>query len=135
MNQIKYRDGYKYQLAEEYSAKTDVIGHTIDTQFIKLSPIGVLIVRSGYAWDGASGPAIDTKNAMRGSLEHDAFYQLLRMELLPQSERDAVDDRLESVCIEDGMSDFRASAWNVGLEVFGAAAADPKNRKKVHTAP
>jgi hypothetical protein len=32
----------------------------------------------GYAWNGPSGPTLDTRNFMRGSLVHDALYQLMR---------------------------------------------------------
>ena len=133
--QIKYRKGFKYQLAEDYKTKLNLIGYTIDIQFIKLTPIGVLLIRSGYAWDGPSGPTIDTKDSMRGSLEHDALYQLMRMELLPQSAREYADDRLEYVCKEDGMGGFRANLWNFGVDRFAAGAASPESLKEILIAP
>jgi hypothetical protein len=35
---------------------------------------GSLLIRSGYAWDGVSGPlTLDTRNVMRASLVHDAL--------------------------------------------------------------
>ena len=36
-----------------------------------------------YAWDGASGPAIDTPSSIANSLPHDIGYQFIRMGLLP----------------------------------------------------
>lgn len=133
--QIKYREGFKYQLAEDYKTKLNLIGYTIDIQFIKLTSIGVLLIRSGYAWDGPSGPTIDTKDSMRGSLEHDVLYQLMRMKLLPQEVREYADDRLEYVCEEDGMGRFRANLWNFGVDRFAAGAADPESLKEIITAP
>ena len=133
--EIKYRKGFKYQLAKEYNTKLDLLGYTIDTQFIKLTPIGVLLIRSGYAWDGPSGPTRDSKNSMRGSLEHDVLYQLMRMELLPQETRKYADERLEYVCREDGMGEFRANLWHFGVDRFAVGAADPKSLKEIITAP
>lgn len=133
--QIKYREGFKYQLAEDYKTKLDLIGYIIDIQFIKLTSIGILTIRSGYAWDGPSGPTLDTQDSMRGSLEHDALYQLMRMELLPQSERKFADDRLEYVCKEDGMGLFRANLWNFGVDRFASGAAKPEELKAILTAP
>ena len=37
-----------------------------------------VIVRRGYAWDGASGPTIDTKDSMKATLIHDVLYQVMR---------------------------------------------------------
>ena len=37
--QIKYRDGYKYQLVQDYKVKTDIIGYSVKTKFIKLTVI------------------------------------------------------------------------------------------------
>lgn len=132
---IKYRSGYKYQLAEGYSIGLNLFRYDIHTEFINLTPAGILTIKSGYSWDGASGPTIDSKSTMRGSLEHDALYQLMRMGLLPQSARAYADDRLKRVCIEDGMSKLRARIWHFGVSRFAGFAADPSNVKKIMTAP
>lgn len=135
MDSIKYRSGYKYQLAEDYTIRVELIGYSIDTQFIKLTPIGVLLIRSGYAWDGPSGPAIDSMSAMRGSLVHDAIYQLMRMALLPIGERGYSDQLLEDICLEDGMNPVRAEIWRKGVSLFAESAASPENVKEVFEAP
>ncbi len=57
--QIKYRAGYKYQLAEDYVIETGILGYNIDTEYIKLTPSGTLTIKEGYAWDGCSVPSID----------------------------------------------------------------------------
>lgn len=135
MNQIKYiKKKTKYRLEEQYSAMTGILGYTAETPLIKLTPIGVIIIKYGYGFD-PSGPTIDTYSALRGSLEHDAFFELMRLGLVPLSEMDKINDRLEIVCKEDGMSDFRAELWDTMLDKFGHSSADPKNKEEILTAP
>lgn len=70
---IKYRDGYKYQLSEDYQTVIEIKPvEFILTEYIRLDIDGTLSIKEGYAWDGPSGPTVDTKNFMRGSLVHDA---------------------------------------------------------------
>ena len=134
---IKYRSGYKYQLAEDYRVKVRVIPvQDIDTDFIGLTTQGMLLVKEGYAWDGPSGPTWDTKNFMRGSLVHDALYQLMRNRHLSNTRwRAEADNELKRMCLEDGMSRIRAAWVHRGVRVGGGPAADPAATKKVLTAP
>jgi len=133
---MKYRKGYKYQLAEDEIFYTNICPpENIATQFIELTAGGVLTVKSGYAWDGASGPTIDTVNAMRGPCAHDAFYQLMRMQLLRSLWRKKADNFMYKCLIEDGMSKLRASLWRREVGKFAGFAADPKRVKKVYEAP
>ena len=96
---------------------------------------GYLIIRSGYAWDGPSGPTYDSKNTMRGSLIHDALYQLIRDGLLPFDYWKKADDELYRICRLDGMSWIRARLWIRGLRLIGGSAAKPKNKKGILIAP
>ncbi len=74
---IKYKAGYRYQLHESYTIYTFIYpDDDIDTHFLRLDKSGVLTIRKGYSWDGASN-AVDTLSFMRGSLVHDAFYQFV----------------------------------------------------------
>ena len=133
---IKYRKGYKYQLAEQYQVGVGIfLKRAIVTDFIELGTNGVITIKAGYAWDGPSGPTVDTKSFMRGSLVHDALYQLMRMGLLPQAYREPADKLLRQHCREDGMYGWRV--WYVFKSVrkFAAAAAKTKNAKKVYIAP
>lgn len=133
---IKYRSGYKYQLAEDYRLGIELFpAAAICTEYIDLDPEGILTIRKGYAWDGPSGPTIDTRNTLRGSLVHDALYQLMRQGRLPQSVRLLADNIAHRIWREDGMSAWRAFLWRRELGKFAAAAADPKNMKTVQTAP
>lgn len=92
-------------------------------------------MKSGYAWDGASGPVKDCKENMRSSLVHDALYQLLREGALPQELRDQCDAVFRKISIEDGISSFRAWGWYYGLKFLGHGNASPKSRKVEQVAP
>jgi len=138
---IKYRSGYKYWLAEEYQVKVSIIPeNNVPTDkttksFIELNTDGVLVIKKGYAWDGPSGPTIDTPSFMRGSLVHDALYQLLRREDIEQKWRDEADEELRRICREDGMSRIYSNWVHWAVRKFGKRGADPESRKEVHKAP
>jgi hypothetical protein len=139
---IKYRklDSYKYQLMERYVHATQwALPKALETsgRWVVLSKTGRLTLKKGYAWDGPSGPTIDTKNFMRGSLVHDALYQLIRERLLPGSKRKPADVLLWLICLEDGMSRPRADYVYHAVRTFGGLAARPPRRPKsvIITAP
>lgn len=136
MKSIKYRSGYEYQLSEDYTSCVPIfpVEH-VDTDFIVLSVSGDLIIRRGYAWDGPSGPAFDTKNFMRGSLVHDALYQLMREGMLGREWKYRADRLLQSICIEDGMSPIRAWWVYHGVATFGTSSTLAKNEPAILTAP
>ncbi len=134
---IQYKKGYKYQLVQDYTVQTAVkTGRFVLTSYLKLTSDGLLTISAGYAWDGPSGPTIDTKNFMRSSLPHDAFYGMMRNGLLDRDKwRKVVDEELRRMCREDGMSWFRA--WYVYLAVRRGAvrSASADARKPIITAP
>ena len=124
-DKIRYRAGFKYQLAKQYHTNIAPIlpVQSVDTEFIKLDRMGNLEIAEGYAWDGPSGPAIDTPNFMRGSLVHDAMYQLMREKHIGQEHREAADKILRRICREDGMSWLRSQYVYQGVQRFAARAA------------
>jgi len=132
MKKIGYRrlPVYKYQLIEAYEVGISIRpGEDINTDFIKLSKDGLLWISARYAWDGPSGPTIDTKNFMRGSLVHDALYQLMREKQLPFEMRDKADRELQKICLEDGMTGFRAWYVYQGVHLFGAKNTRPQKKE------
>jgi len=137
MKCIAYTGGYKYQLKEPYCVKTDVKPALyIYTEYISLDTSGNIIISEGYAWDGPSGPTVDTLNFMRGSLVHDALYQLMRERYLDHIyHREASDRTLQRLCLEDGMSSIRA--WGVyhAVRLFADPAASPSSIKPIIYAP
>jgi hypothetical protein len=131
MNKTCYRKlkRYKDQLEEPYKVEIGIKGYAIDTLYLKLDADGKLEVGEGYAWDGPSGPTIDTLNFMRGSLVHDALYQLIRIEEIPPRYREYADLLLKKMCLEDGMSKFRAEYVYQAVRLFGGASAKPGSEK------
>ena len=132
---IAYRSGYKYQLAEGYEGQTSIMPPTVvTTDYITLTTQGRLAIRAGYAWDGPSGPAIDTSTFMRASLEHDALCQLVRLGLLPRVWIPQVHDQLKQTCLADGMMRVRA-AWVRWAMRFADPATRPSGERPVRYAP
>jgi hypothetical protein len=137
MRQIQYSDGYKYQLEALFLLKTDIKPlENIHTHFIDLDTSGLLLIYEGFAWDGPSGPTLDTKNFMRGSLVHDALYCLMRNGLLDHDKwRIRADELLREICREDGMSYIRALFVFQAVKWFGDPFADPRSKRPLQTAP
>jgi len=136
MDRIKYKSGYKYQLVESYSLYVYIFPkEDIHTEYIDLNTAGLLIIKSGYASDGPSGPTIDTKSSMRGAFVHDALYPLMRMELLPLDCRKQADKELRRICIEDKMWEWRANSWYKSVRKMAEGSALPENKKEIHVAP
>ncbi len=136
METIFYKKGYKYQLFLDYPVNVSIYPRQdILTQFASLTQKGLLTIHAGYAWDGASGPAIDTKNFMRGALVHDALYQLIRTGFIGEDWRKAADKELHKICLEDGMSRIRAWWVYRAVRLGGGPSAKPEHEPKVHAAP
>ena len=137
MECITYRAGYKYQLKADYVVDITITpAEPIDTDYIALTQEGSLTIKKGYAWDGPSGPTIDTLNFMRGALVHDALYQLMRERHLDKDkDRPAADKLLRTLCRQDGMSWIRAWWVYHAVRLFGDPSADPAHKKPVITAP
>lgn len=132
---ISYRKlrGYKYQTTHHTSCQLPedlfyelqgTVTLTTGGGYITFSLAQRSIqIKKGYCWDGPSGPTIDTDNFMRGSLFHDAWYQIFREYDYYRRFRNDADKLLRRHCLEDGMSKIRA--WGVyhALKVFGRRAA------------
>jgi len=134
---IKYRAGYKYQLAESYSVATPIKPLTpIKHEFFTLTKTGKLWIKRGYAWDGASGPTFDTKSSMRPSLVHDVFCQMMQTGLLDYDLwQDKVNELFKQQCIEDGMWSWRAWLWYQAVEFADAGHPDQGDSNPVQEAP
>lgn len=132
---IKYKEGYKYQLVQSYIVYVGILDRPCKTDYLTLTRDGYLIIKKSYAWDGASGPTVDTPDTMRGSLVHDALYQLMRLGLLPESYRGKADQLLHDICVEDGMGEFRASLWQEAVNNFAGFSAEEGTEQLILTAP
>lgn len=137
---IAYRKGYKYQIEESavfwLQGDYSNIPEGVETDWLTLPRAGDLIIRKGYAWDGPSRPAIDTKTFMRGSLIHDALYQLIRLGYLDKATwKPRADAELRRICREDGMGWFRAWYIYQAVRFGGGKAASPAGIRPVLYAP
>lgn len=130
---IYYRSGFKYQLDKNYDFQLYKLefldGYKGD--YFSVTKSGFLTIFRGYAWDGPSGPTIDTDDFMRGSLIHDVLYQLLGLGVIKMAFRRQCDKILQDICLEDGMLPLRA--WYVynAVRMAGgnvALARDPPAR-------
>ncbi len=117
---------YEYVLIDPYQHQTGFTHADGGNPFVRIERSGVLHISSEYAWDGPSGPAIDTENFMRGSLVHDALYQLMRERVLDhRKDRKRADQLLRTIVREDGMSWIRAWWVYRGVRLCGGSAARP----------
>lgn len=136
---IKYKKGFKYQVAEDYYHILDFdpcISEPIITPFLELWPNRQLITKAGYASDGPSGPTVDTPSFMRGAMGvHDPLYQILRSGDLPPEFRRPSDLALYNVVLEDRMWRVRARYVYRCVRLGAGPAADPSHKKKIITAP
>lgn len=134
---IAYKGGYKYQLKSDYVCRIAVIPQAaIQTEYTSLSATGDITIKKGYAWDGPSGPTIDTPSFMRGSLVHDALYQLMREGHLDHGTyREAADQALRAICREDGMWSIRAWWVYQGVRRFANPASNPADERPLTFAP
>lgn len=136
-DKIWYQQGYKYQLFDDYLVRVGVTpDYNLKSSYIELDTTGLLTIKQGYAWDGPSGPTVDTSEFMRGSLVHDALYQLMRMGFLDyERHRKLADIELRKICREDGMT--AASAWLVyqGVRFGGLDGAHPRSNSAILCAP
>jgi hypothetical protein len=111
---------FKYELVEPAQFLTGIKGsRAYKVPFAILHGNGVLCIQKGYRWDGMSGPGIDTRNSIRGSLLHDAGYQLLRETLLSPSQRRQFDRRFYEILREDQMLWPRAQLIYRTVQRFG----------------
>ena len=154
---IRYRDGYKHQLAEPYEIELPELRPWV-TRELEIAPwlwlrlvddVPVLMIRQGYAWDGASGPTWDTQSFHRGPCVHDALYQLIRAELLSPEARGAADEIMLRLILEDVEHRWegalygpvratlraRARIWYRSVRVGASFAADPDAKRPVLVAP
>ncbi len=133
---LKYRTikSFKYVVLEEYRHKTPFHHMDAKAPLIELLHDGTLVISPGYFYDGPSGPTIDTPDSMRGSLVHDALYELMRRGLIPIESKPEADRLLESICVKDGMDPERAHVWYMGvtLAALGCAKEGTQAPDEIH---
>jgi hypothetical protein len=132
---MKYREltGYKYQVVEDYTTRIEVYPEKdLIFRFMELYPTGNLLIKSGYAWDGATGLPKTPTTILRGSLVHDVLYQLMRLGALNyKTNRLLADQIFKKLCLEDGALAIEANCVYSLVRVFGEKYAKPTPTKEV----
>jgi hypothetical protein len=125
---IHYKSGFKHQLTEDHWFNLPNHKHIeFISPFIRVKH-GIVTVRKGYAWDGASGIP-DLPVFMEPSLRHDVKYQLIRLGVLPPSFRKQADREWALDCVASGA--FKLTGWitRTALKYVGSPAASPASER------
>ena len=140
---FSYITGIKYQITRDYATYIPVYpNRKISTDHISLDIDGFLYIKKTYGFDGPSGPTMDLwfpklyKKMLRGSLIHDALYELMRHDLLDRKVwRKEADAIFRISCLEDGMVKIRADWCYIGVRIGGYSSSLAKNKRKEEVAP
>jgi hypothetical protein len=105
-------------LRADFKFNTPVTDQIVNRHgYIDLDPDGVLHLAEGYVWDFGSGPAIDTPDMVYASLAHDAFYELMQLNMIPWSLRKQVDRYFKRLLKEAGMGKLRRQWVYLGVRL------------------
>lgn len=112
MKSIRYKRVHDwYQLVEEASHYTGIKPLKAGgNAFVDITESGLITMRVGYAWNGATG-ALDTKSIMRGCALHDAGYQLTRLGYISEDDRPILDWLLFDMVQADGLYLAESLPW------------------------
>lgn len=111
---------YKFKVEKSLTIKLPFKFNDFKHPYVTLTD-GNLTINIGYAWDGASGPVIDTKNTLIASLVHDALYQAMRLNLISNDEetRKLADKTFYSILKDNNVFVLRRSVWYFAVRAFG----------------
>lgn len=85
-------------------------------------------VYKGYAWDGATGPVIQTETTKKASLVHDVLCQAIGEGLLPESNQKTADEIYRYIAEQEGMSIVRRNVHYWAIRLFRPIWAKLPNR-------
>jgi len=118
MTWVRNPAGLKWVLVEDFSIQTEICPkEEIKLGKITLYVCGLLILHTGYEWDGATG-VFDTVSNMRASAVHDAGCVLVRARLLLADTMIAWNNLYKFFCKKDGMSKWRFLLHRAGLKLY-----------------
>jgi len=109
---MKYWNGFKYVVAETFTVRTAIKGYSIAEPLSTLRKDGTLTVITGYAWDGNSGPCLDTRSSMEASCVHDVLCDYINHGLLPATLQPLVDQEYYTICVRKKMW-WRIARWRM----------------------
>ena len=118
MKYSKYK--YKFKVEENFSIELPFKIPDFEHEYAS-SKDGILSVKRGYAWDGASGPIINTQDTLVASLVHDVLYQAMRLNLIKSSKenRQFADKNFFEILKMNGVNSIRRKVWYFAVRLFG----------------
>lgn len=125
---MKYCKGFKYQLHEDETIQTTILGYNVSSEFYGLQSNGILTAKKGFAWDGASG-SIDTDTNLRASLFHDICCLMVARNQLPLSEMDKINSLFYTILELDNMHPVRRWWHFKAVTSHFANGTKPQRRK------
>lgn len=118
---MKYSEyKYKFKVEENFSIELPFKIADFEHEYAS-SKNGILEIKKGYAWDGASGPVINTKNTLIASLVHDVLYQAMRLNLIKPNcvNKKLADKNFFEILKMNGVNSFRSKVWYFAVRLFG----------------
>lgn len=118
---MKYSDyKYKFKVEENFSIELPFKIPDFVHPYASLKD-GILSVKRGYAWDGASGPIINTRDTLVASLVHDVLYQAMRLNLIKSSKENRMiaDKNFFEILKMNGVNSIRRKVWYFAVRLFG----------------
>lgn len=118
MKYSKYN--YKFKVEENFSIELPFKTSDFEHDYAE-SKDGVLTIKKGYAWDGASGPVINTQNTLIASLVHDVLYQAMRLNLIKSNRENKkiADKNFFEILKMFGVNSVRRKVWYLAVKLFG----------------
>ena len=118
MKYSKYK--YKFKVEENFSIELPFKIADFEHQYASLKD-DILEIKKGYAWDGASGPIINTRDTLVASLVHDVLYQAMRLNLIKSnSENKKIADKIFFEILKmHGVNAIRRKVWYFAVRLFG----------------
>jgi len=130
---LKYTAGLKYQVEEEISCMSGILGYSYTNRYYSIEPNGKMTAFVGCAYDGASG-AFDTPAFMTSALFHDIGCWLIAKGILPQSCQPQIDAMLRDIAIAKGMWKWKAKLAYKFVRFHFRNGTKPEERE-ILTAP
>lgn len=142
-----YRDvrSYRFQLTQTLTCQTGITVHGQSVEsasepgsdglpFVRLDAEGNLAIHARYSWDGPSFIPGHARRMIRGSLVHDALYQLIRDGCFPVAEgirgivaREA-DILMRKLFLADGTPAVLAWFFYAVIRLFGRRFEEPGSK-------
>lgn len=118
---MKYSEyKYKFKVEENFSIELPYKIPDFVHPYASLKD-GILSIKRGYAWDGASGPIINTRDTLVASLVHDVLYQAMRLNLIKscKENRQIADKNFFEILKMNGVNSIRRKVWYFAVRLFG----------------